>query len=345
MIDLLNLQPVKASTDLSSYTSYIYGPPKIGKTTFVHNLYGDRVLFIATEKRHKVLVGAKVQNVTSWMEYLTVLAQLRNPKIQEQFDVIAIDTVENLYRMLEAYILAKYGKTEFGQVEWGKDWVDLKNDWQSNLQMIERLGYAPCFISHATQIQVKIPVAGILQEQVNETMTLTKDKKTQEQYYEFTKYVPDLKDKVMAPINKMVDNILFMTVTTDHEMKEHRVIHLRETLQWQAGSTFTGIAPVIKLDAESYKKAVSDAIGLIDKEQTKDEKESVGQQEELNFDELMLEARAIAMKFHESNRMDVVQRIVDETFGAGNKLTDAKEHQVQPLFIAVQKMKYTLGGN
>lgn len=339
-INLLNLEPVKASTDLSSYTSFIYGTPKIGKTTFVHKLYGDRVLFIATEKRHKVLVGANVQYVSSWMEYLQVLGQLRNKKIQERFDVVAIDTVENLYQMLEAYILAKYNKTEFGQVEWGKDWVDLKNDWKTNLQMIERLGYSPVFISHATQVTTKIPVSGILQDQVNDTMTLVTDKKTKEQYYEFVKYVPDLKDKVMAPINKMVDNILFMTVTTDEQLQEHRVIHLRETLQWQAGSTFTGIAPVIPLDADAYKKAVSDAINLIDPDQLKDEKESVGMQEEkLDYEALMKEARELGLQFHNAKRMDELQRVVDEVFGAGNKLTDAKKEQVQPLFVAVQKMK------
>lgn len=342
-INLMDLEPIKASTDLSSYTSFIYGIPKIGKTTFVHKLYGDRVLFIATEKRHKVLVGANVQYVSSWIEYLQVLAQLRNKKIQERYDVVAIDTVENLYKMLEAYILSKYGKTEFGQVDWGKDWIDLKNDWANNLQMIERLGYSPVFISHATQVLTKIPASGMLKENVNETMTLAKDKKTGEEYYEFNKYVPDLKDKVMAPINKMVDNILFMTITADENGAEHRVIHLRETLQWQAGSTFDGIAPVIPLDAKAYENAVAKAIDLIDPEMRKDEKEEVGMNsKEEDYDALMKEARELAVKFHNAERMDEVNRIVDETFGAGNKLTDAKRHQVQPLYVAVQKMKEAL---
>jgi hypothetical protein len=343
-IDLLNIEPVKASTDLASYTSFIYGIPKIGKTTFVHKLYGDRVLFVATEKRHKVLVGANVQYISSWVEYLQVLSQLRNPKVKEKFDVIAIDTVENLYKMLEEYILAKYGKTEFGKVEWGKDWTDLKNEWQKNLQKIERLGYTPVFIAHATQVTTKIPASGILKEQVNDTMTLKKDKKTGEEYYEFIKYVPDLKDRVMAPINKMVDNILFMTITADENGKEHRVIHLRETLQWQAGSTFEGIAPVIPLDAEAYKKAVEDAINKIDKKYLKDERESLGieQQEELDYDKLMQEAKELGVQFHKSGRMDEVNRIVAEVFGEGNKLTDATKEQVQPLFVAVQKMKEIL---
>lgn len=342
-INLMNLEPVKASKNLSSYTSFIYGVPKVGKTTFVHNLYGDKVLFVATEKRHKVLVGAHVQYVSTWVEYLQVLSQLRNKDLRARYDVVAVDTVENLYKMLEEYILSKYNKSEFGQVEWGKDWVDLKNEWANGVQMIEKIGYTPVFISHATQVTTKIPANGILQENVNKTMTLVKDKKTKEEYYEFQKYVPDLKDKVMAPLNKMVDNILFMTVTADEDMKEHRVIHLRETLQWQAGSTFEGIRPVIRLSAEDYRAAVEEAIGLIDSDHLKEEKEEVGlQQTKLDFDALMAEARSLGLKFHEANRMDDLTEIVEKVFGAGNKLTDAKKSQVGPLAVAVDLMREEL---
>jgi predicted AAA+ superfamily ATPase len=32
-INLLNLKPHKVSRDLSGYITFIYGPPKVGKTT------------------------------------------------------------------------------------------------------------------------------------------------------------------------------------------------------------------------------------------------------------------------------------------------------------------------
>lgn len=341
MINLLEIEPVKASTDLSSYTSFIYGVPKVGKTTFVHDLYGEKVLFVATEKRHKVLVGAHVQYVSSWSDYVTILNQLRNPKLKERYDVICIDTVENLYEMLEKYILSQFGITEFGQAEWGKDWRKLKQSWKDGLTQIEKMGYTPVFVSHATQNTVKIPIEDIHESEINEgTMELVKGKEG-EQYYEFLKYTPDLKDKIMAPINKMVDNILFMNISVDEKtMRERRIIHLRETLQWQAGSTFEGIKPTIKLSAEAYKKAVEDAIGLIDKKHLKDEKESTGMEEnKLDFEALMKEAKQIGTKLHKANRMDEVQRIVDEIFGAGQKLTEAKPYQVEPLNIAVQQLR------
>lgn len=340
-INLLNLEPVKASTDLSSYASFIYGIPKIGKTTFVHDLYGDDVLFIATEKRHKVLTGAYVQYISSWVEYTTIMGQLRNPKLKDRFKVVVIDTVENLYEMLEKYILAKYNKTEFGQVDWGKDWTDLKKSWKDGITMPERLGYTPCFVSHATQITAKIPVSGILESKVDsEIMTLKEDKKSNEKYYEYTRYVPDLKDKVMAPINKMVDNILFMTNTIDTNGEEQRVIHLRDSLQWQAGSTFTGIDPVIPLDAKAYNDAVERALGLIDPSQTKSERETLSiDKPKYDFDKVMKKAKSLGVKFHKAGQMNALNRIVDEVFGAGQKLTEATKDQIEPLVVAVARME------
>ena len=36
-INLLNIQPHKVSRDLSGYITFIYGAPKVGKTTFATN--------------------------------------------------------------------------------------------------------------------------------------------------------------------------------------------------------------------------------------------------------------------------------------------------------------------
>ena len=39
-IDLLSLKPHKVSRDLSGYVTYIYGPPKVGKTTLASQMPG-----------------------------------------------------------------------------------------------------------------------------------------------------------------------------------------------------------------------------------------------------------------------------------------------------------------
>lgn len=44
MIDLLKIQPHKVSRDLSGYITYIYGIPKVGKTTFGSQMPGALIL-------------------------------------------------------------------------------------------------------------------------------------------------------------------------------------------------------------------------------------------------------------------------------------------------------------
>lgn len=47
-INLLAIQPHKVSRDLSGYITFIYGPPKIGKTTLATQM--PKALLLAFEK-------------------------------------------------------------------------------------------------------------------------------------------------------------------------------------------------------------------------------------------------------------------------------------------------------
>lgn len=344
-INILNLEPTKVSTDISSYSMLVYGSPKIGKTTFVHDLYGDRVLHVMTEKRYKTLQGAYVQYIANWNEYIALIKQLKNPAMHEKFDVIAIDTVENLYRYLEKYVAAKYNESSVGEgkASYGADWRDLQNMWVDGLLKIEQADYTPVFVSHATQQVVQIPKSGIVEADANELTSYSEvvNKKDGATYLEFNKYTPDMKDKVMGPINKMVDNILFLTNTADTTGQEHRVIQTRETLQWLAGSTFEGIKPTISLSAEAYRKAVSDAIGLIDEEHKTDERQADIDIKEtkLDYDELMGEIKSIGRAINKANHKENVVQLSDEIFGLGNKMTDATPAQVELMAITVDRLK------
>ena len=48
---LLNLKPTTVSNSPESYNFLLYGESKIGKTTFVNDLFGEKVLNVMTEKR------------------------------------------------------------------------------------------------------------------------------------------------------------------------------------------------------------------------------------------------------------------------------------------------------
>ena len=53
--NLLNLQPHKVSRDLSGYITFIYGPPKTGKTTLATQM--PSALLLAFEKGYNAIPG------------------------------------------------------------------------------------------------------------------------------------------------------------------------------------------------------------------------------------------------------------------------------------------------
>lgn len=344
--NIFDLKPNKVPTSPEEYSTFIYGPPKIGKTTLAYDMYGQRGLFLATEDRHKALPGAMVMRITSWTDYLTVMNQLMQPKAKEMYDVVILDTAENLYGMLEKFVAAKWKEKSIGERDdiWGKDWIDLKAMWKDGLAMISNAGFIPCFIAHATQNTIQIPASGVLESELEGAIVerkLVKDKKSgkEQEMFEFLKYQPDLNARAMGPMNKMVDNILFINTTIDVTTnEEQRVIYLRDTLQWQAGSTFEGIEPVIPLSAQAYRDAVSDAIGLIDKKSTtKASAKKVKQ--ELNYEAIMAEVKEFGAKFHKEGRLDEINAISEDVFGIGKKMTEATPAQVELLALALEKVR------
>lgn len=346
-INVLDVKPNKVPTNPEAYSQFIYGPAKIGKTTLAFEMYGKRGLFLATEDRHKALPGAMVIRIASWVDYLKVMGQLRRPEARELYDAIILDTAENLYGMLEKYVAAKHGESKVGERNdiWGADWTDLKNMWRDGLNKIPEAGYIPVIIGHAVQKKVQIPASGVLESELEgaivELKSVKKDKGSDVKIdvYEFDQYAPDLNDRAWGPINKMVDNILFINTTLDiNTGQEQRVIYLRDTLQWKAGSTFDGIEPVIPLSVESYHNAVKKAIGLIDSDDTSNEKvEKV--ESKIDFDGVMKEVKLWGAAFHKEGKLEVLNAISNEVFGLGKKMSDATEAQAELLVMALLEIQ------
>ena len=319
--DLTALQPQKISTDMGSYTMLVYGNPKIGKTTFVHSVYGNDALILATEKGYKALAGAFVLDIGNWSDFIRVIRELKKPEIKEKFKTVIIDTVDLLYNYVEKYVLSRHNVDALNKIPYGQGWTEISNTLFEGLNLIEKEGYNLAFISHAT---TKI-----------ETVPNSEE--------EFEKYIPTIPKRGLAIVTKMVDNILFAAVGVDSEGQQQRVLYTRETMQWQAGARFKSMAPAIALNAEAYKNAMVEAIKAEGSENLKAEKEiAFVQAEESNFETTMNKAKAIAVKFHKAGRMPEVNAIVEKVFGAGKKLTEATENQLEQLSVAVQEMESTL---
>lgn len=346
---LKSLKPIQISKNVNDYSSLIYGPSKVGKTTFVYDLYKDRVLFLATEDRHKALAGAKVQPIASWSDYENVLVALNDDELKEQFDVICIDTVENLYDMCEKAILKKYRVKNLNDVAWGKAHGDLKAMWKTKINMISKLGYQPSFIAHSIEKTIRVPKSQMLPSEIDErAMELKKGEDGEEDFYEFTRFSPDLRDKILSPINKNVDNILFINNGVDTSGHEQRAIYLRGNLYFEAGNTFRNIASHCKLSAEAYRKTLQDAIDeypeylQAEKSFSKD-KVFMKEDGDYNFDELKSKVTDIANELNKLGKINEVHAVTEDVFGTGISIQrDVTAEQAELLEVVYIKLQVRL---
>lgn len=323
MENIWDVEPQKVSTDISSYTMLIYGPPKAGKTEFTFNLYGQDAIFLRTEKGTKAIPGLMGIDIGSWSDLAKAKKQLKDPRAKAKFKVVVIDTVDNLYKFLEKYVKNKYGVDNLKEANggWGAGHNELSDTLFDALNDIEKMGYALAFISHSTVKKEKIP--------------------TPEGEQEIEKYIPSVPRRGLEIMTKMVDNILFAYLTINPETKqERRVLYTRETLNFQAGSRFKGMPGVLPVSAEAYKEAMTKAIEALGPENLKTEKEiNYVESEELDFEELMKEAKELAVALHKAGRMKDVTKVVEKVFGQGKLLKEATDSQVESVKIVVEDLR------
>ncbi len=147
-INLLTLEPHKVSRDLSGYITYVYGIPKVGKTTFGAQFPG--ALILAFERGYNALPGVIAQDITTWGEFKQVLRELKKPEVQAVYKSIIIDTVDIAASLCEKYICNQLGIENIGDGGWSTNgWSKYKKEFEDSFRTITQLGYAVCFISHS----------------------------------------------------------------------------------------------------------------------------------------------------------------------------------------------------
>ena len=147
-INLLSLEPHKVSRDLSGYITYVYGIPKVGKTTFGAQFPG--ALILAFERGYNALPGVIAQDITTWGEFKQVLRELKKPEVQAVYKSIIIDTVDIAASLCEKYICNQLSIENIGDGGWSTNgWSKYKKEFEDSFRTITQLGYAVCFISHS----------------------------------------------------------------------------------------------------------------------------------------------------------------------------------------------------
>ena len=145
-IDLLSLTPHKVSRDLSGYITYIYGAPKCGKTTLAVQM--EKALLVAFEPGYHALPGVMAQDITSWAEMKQLYRQLKDPRVQEMYRCVIIDTIDIAADRCKKYICNQNGIEDLGDLGYGKGWTKFKEEFNEVFRGLTQLGYAVFFIGH-----------------------------------------------------------------------------------------------------------------------------------------------------------------------------------------------------
>lgn len=150
----LPTKPKRGAFDIHEYITLFYGPPGVGKTTFVNELANQDVLFISTDRGSRHIVAMR-EEVDTYQDVLDVLDLLEAPNAPK-YDMVCIDHVDDFASAAEEYTLQELNIESLSQKQWGQGWKQLKNNIRHVISRLKKLGMGIVFISHETIKTVKV---------------------------------------------------------------------------------------------------------------------------------------------------------------------------------------------
>lgn len=216
--------------DLADHTVLIYGPSKIGKSTFCSQAEG--AVFLATEPGLNALDVYQVE-VDSWSKLLSAAAEIERG--EHPFKVIVLDTVDNAYRLCSDYCCQKSGIDHESDLGYGKGYALVNNEF---LRVLTKLAFMPfglTLVSHST------------------------DKEIQTRTGPITRTVPTLPEKARQIVLGLVDLVLFCDLETyqdaDGNLNHRRVIRTKPSPSFDAGDRTGRLPETIDLDYGKFVAA------------------------------------------------------------------------------------------
>lgn len=213
----------KIKLSFNNLTSLLYGPSKIGKSTWCSKI--NKGLFLSTEPGLNALEVYSI-SIQTWEDLLSACSEIS--KGNHDFETIIIDTIDIAYTLCTQYFCKKYNVDHESDVGYGKLYGLINNEFHRVINKLAFLNTGLILVSHSTEIEIDTRVG----------------KKT--------KIIPTLPTKARKIVTSLVDLILYCDLEsiTDEEgnAKYERVIRTKPSQEYEAGDR-TGLLPeTIPLD-------------------------------------------------------------------------------------------------
>lgn len=323
-INLLGLQPHKVSRDLSGYITFIYGPPKVGKTTLATQMPG--ALLLAFERGYNAIPGIIAQDVNTWGEMKQIFRELKKPEVQEVYKTIIVDTVDIAADLCQKYICNQLGIDNMGDGGWGTNsWSKYKKEFEDVFRGLTMMGYAVVFISHSK--------TGTDKDQTGKEFGYTK---------------PTTQSSALQIIENMADIYCFARMYLGSDGEEKRVLTLRSPAGSgiSCGSRFKYIASEIPLNYDALTKAIGDAIDKEAKENgnkfVTNEREAAPVLKEYDFDALMAQFEQMVgdlMTKDQTYYAPRITQVIEKYLGKGKKMSGVTRDQAELVYLVVTEIQ------
>lgn len=215
--------PTAPLTDLLDFKGFLYGTPKIGKTTFFSKA---NAIYADTEKGTSALEVFSVQ-VDSWAKFLEFCAALKDSK---KWDTVVLDTVDNLYQQCLEFVCAAHKIKHPSDMDFGKGWALVTNEFKRALTKLAQGPRGLWFVSHAQDITIKTRTA------------------------EINKAVPTITGKAREFLLGFSDIILYAEMMETKEGLK-RVLHATPGENWEAGDRTGRLPETMPLDWDAVTTA------------------------------------------------------------------------------------------
>lgn len=257
----INFAPNKVQVEFGSYIHYWRGVPKVGKTTLFRDVvleeYGalDKglLLSLGQEIGYKAIDGIYAFHVPTWQSLMEVLEEVIKNKGNNDFKVIAFDTVDELVKLAtEETLDASYRKTSrvakslndaFGGFGKGQDYLIQLVD--KVIYKVKQAGYGLVFIGHTKE------------------KTIT-EKGASEGYQRLTSNMPHRMDEIFANKADVIATLYTERVVRDGQVKSsERYIYFRDDGFVESGSRFAEIVDKVPFGdngARAYLDALYDGV-------------------------------------------------------------------------------------